>query len=123
MEKAFLFLAFLASLVSIGFGFVKALNPQLGDKCAEARRFARDLLYVSINRGTVADVYDLPRISVATGEATLLRSEECGLSINIHRVCWELSETTLPRGRARLVISYNGVKDCVEIALAEQPKN
>ncbi len=123
MEKVILLLAFLASLVCVGFGFVRALNLQLGDKCAEARRFARDLFYVSINRGTVIGVYDLPKIDVSAREATLLRSEECGLSINIRRVCWESSGTTLPEGRARLVVSYSSAKDCVEVALAERPKN
>lgn len=123
MEKTILFIAFVFSLVYVAASSINALNLRLGDKCTDIRRLARDLLYVSINRGTIISVYDLPRIDLLKGDMTLLYSEECELSIKVYQACRDMSANTLPKGRVRLIVSYSNEKNCVEIVSIEQPKN
>ncbi|MEM1509697.1 MAG: hypothetical protein QXY49_01730 [Thermofilaceae archaeon] len=123
MEKAILFIVFMVSMVCITISSINALSLRLDDKCIDIRRLSRDLLYISINRGTITDVYDLPKIDILKGDTILLYSEECGLSIKVYQACKDTGVNTLPKGRVRLRIFYSNEKNCVEIMPVEQSKN
>ena len=98
MERLLVYLAVVAA-VAAALSSASRLKPQ-PDYCAEARRFASDVLAVYQSRGRVVGEYNLDGVSVAPSG---LSHPTCGVNLQVPTA----NSTTLS-ARVRLEIAYEG---------------